>query len=79
MRSQQSYQEQCVEQIRDAYRRGHKSVLLALPTGGGKTICFSFVVENAVAKGAGLRSLSTARNWSIRQATASTPGRRVRS
>ena len=45
------YQQQCVDRIRDSYGRGNKSVLLALPTGGGKTICFCFVVENAVAKG----------------------------
>ena len=45
------YQQQCVDEIRGAYKRGRRSVLLALPTGGGKTICFSFVVENAVAKG----------------------------
>lgn len=45
------YQEKAVRQIRDAYRAGHRSVLLSLPTGGGKTVIFSYVAEAAVAKG----------------------------
>ena len=45
------YQHQGVEAIRDAYRKGRRSVLYTLPTGGGKTVVFSYVVQNAVSKG----------------------------
>lgn len=45
------YQQQAVNEIRAAYRRGHRSVLFCLPTGGGKTVVFCFVAENAVKKG----------------------------
>ena len=45
------YQEEAVNEIRAAYGRGHRSVLFCLPTGGGKTVVFCFVAENAVKKG----------------------------
>lgn len=44
------YQENGVLALRDSFRR-HRSVCYALPTGGGKTVVFSFIAESAVAKG----------------------------
>lgn len=37
------YQEMSVEAVRDSYRAGKRRTLLVLPTGGGKTICFSYI------------------------------------
>lgn len=37
------YQEAAVQGIRDSFRQGNRRVLLVLPTGGGKTICFSYI------------------------------------
>ena len=45
------YQHQAVEQIRQAYRQGHRSVLFVLPTGGGKTVVFSHIAEQAAGRG----------------------------
>lgn len=41
------YQETAVQAIREEYRAGKKSVLFVLPTGGGKTVIFSYIAENA--------------------------------
>jgi DNA repair protein RadD len=46
-----TYQHQAVEQIRQAYRQGHRSVLFVLPTGGGKTVVFSHIAEQAAGRG----------------------------
>lgn len=45
------YQLQAVEQIRDSFRRGKRAPLFVLPTGGGKTACFSYIAMNAVSRG----------------------------
>jgi DNA repair protein RadD len=45
------YQSTAVAQIRAALARGHRSVLFVLPTGGGKTVVFSHIAEQAAAKG----------------------------
>jgi len=45
------YQVQSVASIREAYRQRHRSVLFVLPTGGGKTVVFSHIAEQAAAKG----------------------------
>lgn len=37
------YQQMAVESVRDSYRAGRRRTLLVLPTGGGKTICFSYI------------------------------------
>ena len=44
------YQQAAVEEIRQSFRR-YGRVCFVLPTGGGKTITFSYVVQNAHAKG----------------------------
>ena len=44
------YQQDGVDQIRDAFRR-HNAVCYALPTGGGKTVIFAYIVAAAAAKG----------------------------
>ena len=45
------YQLQAVQQIREAYQAQHRAVLFVLPTGGGKTVVFSHIAEQAAAKG----------------------------
>jgi len=45
------YQQQLITDIRLQYQLGHKSVLAVLPTGGGKTVCFSYIAEQASIKG----------------------------
>jgi len=37
------YQEASINGIRDSFRQGNRRVLLVLPTGGGKTVCFSYI------------------------------------
>ena len=45
------YQTQSVTEIRDHFSKGTKKVLLHLATGGGKTIIFCYIMENAAARG----------------------------
>lgn len=44
------YQQAAVDEIREAFKR-HKSVLFQLPTGGGKSACFSFMAKSSIDKG----------------------------
>jgi superfamily II DNA or RNA helicase len=65
------YQLTAVEQIRQAYRiDGHRSVLFVLPTGGGKTVVFSHIAEQAAARGNRICVL-VHRQELLRQASAS--------
>jgi DNA repair protein RadD len=45
------YQHQLVTEIRGQYQLGRKAVLAVLPTGGGKTVCFSYIAQAASVKG----------------------------
>lgn len=45
------YQQQLVNDIRLQYQLGKRSVLAVLPTGGGKTVCFSYIAQQASIKG----------------------------
>ena len=45
------YQSQLVTEIRGQYQLGRKAVLAVLPTGGGKTVCFSYIAHGAVTLG----------------------------
>jgi len=45
------YQQQAINNLRNAYRAGSRAPLLCLPTGGGKTIIFSDIAQSAVARG----------------------------
>jgi DNA repair protein RadD len=45
------YQESAIEQIRGQFRAAHRSVLFVLPTGGGKTVLFSYITREAAARG----------------------------
>lgn len=45
------YQSQLITDIRLQYQLGHKSVLAVLPTGGGKTVCFTHIAQQAAKKG----------------------------
>lgn len=64
------YQQQAVDQIRQAYRAKHRSVLFVLPTGGGKTVVFSHIAEQAAARGNRICVL-VHRQELLRQASAS--------
>ena len=46
-----NYQEEGVRAIKASFALGHQRVLFTLPTGGGKTVCFSYIAQQAVAKG----------------------------
>lgn len=39
------YQQDLIDKINTAWREGHKNVLAVLPTGGGKTVIMSYVVQ----------------------------------
>jgi superfamily II DNA or RNA helicase len=45
------YQQALVDQIRLQYQLGHRKVLAVLPTGAGKTVCFSHIAQAAAKKG----------------------------
>lgn len=45
------YQQQAIDNLRNAYRFGCQAPLLCLPTGAGKTVVFSAIARQAVAKG----------------------------
>jgi superfamily II DNA or RNA helicase len=64
------YQETAVAQIREAYQQRHRSVLFVLPTGGGKTVIFSHIAEQAAAKGSRIAVL-VHRQELLRQASVS--------
>jgi superfamily II DNA or RNA helicase len=44
------YQERVLTECREAYRAGHRAVLLVMPTGAGKTVTASTVVHGAAQK-----------------------------
>ncbi|TGH25749.1 MAG: DEAD/DEAH box helicase [Aphanocapsa feldmannii 277cI] len=45
------YQHQAVEMLRSAFRRRVQRVLLVLPTGGGKTVIFAHIAQQAALRG----------------------------
>ena len=45
------YQIEALERTRQSFGRGHRNVLLVLPTGGGKTACGGEIARGAIAKG----------------------------
>lgn len=45
------YQQQLIDDTRFQLQLGRKKVLIVLPTGGGKTVCFSHIAESASKKG----------------------------
>ena len=45
------YQNALIERTRANFIAGKRSQLLVLPTGGGKTVCFSYMAGRAVKKG----------------------------
>lgn len=51
MISLRPYQQQALDECREAYRRRRRAVLLCIPTGGGKTVTASTVVHGASSKG----------------------------
>lgn len=51
------YQENCIQGLRDSFRRGHHSPLLVSPTGSGKTVMFSFLAARLRESGKRLQIL----------------------
>jgi DNA repair protein RadD len=45
------YQERAVQEVREAYRSGHRAVLFQLATGGGKTLTAGHILGSAAEKG----------------------------
>jgi superfamily II DNA or RNA helicase len=45
------YQQKGVEELRARFRAGDRNVLYQLPTGGGKTVVFSYITEGASKRG----------------------------
>ena len=45
------YQQKVVDDVRKMLKSGDKSLLVQLPTGGGKTVIFSYITQNAIPKG----------------------------
>ena len=45
------YQHEAIQRVRLAFLAGHRAVLFVLPTGGGKTVVFSHIAQQAAAKG----------------------------
>ena len=45
------YQLEAIERVRLAFLAGHRAVLFVLPTGGGKTVVFSHIAQQAAANG----------------------------
>lgn len=46
-----SYQSGAVQGVRQSYLTGHRAPLLVLPTGGGKTIVFSYIASTSASRG----------------------------
>ena len=44
------YQDTAIDSLRQAYQSGKKAPLLVMPTGAGKTVCFTYMAEQAQAK-----------------------------
>lgn len=45
------YQKTAIDALRAAYRGGAKAPLLVMPTGAGKTVCFSYIAAQSAQKG----------------------------
>jgi DNA repair protein RadD len=45
------YQQFAVDEVRGTYAAGFNAPLLVLPTGGGKTVCFTYITHKAQEKG----------------------------
>jgi superfamily II DNA or RNA helicase len=45
------YQDNTVQKIRKAFSEKNKHLIVQLPTGGGKTVIFSYITQNAIPKG----------------------------
>jgi DNA repair protein RadD len=46
------HQQEAIDAVRDAYREGHRRIVLAAPTGAGKTLMATAVLHSALTKGA---------------------------
>lgn len=44
------YQVRSIEALREGVRQGHKAQMLAAPTGSGKTVCATFLMQEAASK-----------------------------
>jgi superfamily II DNA or RNA helicase len=51
------YQERAISMVRDSYRRGNKSILVVSPTGSGKGVILSSIINKAVEAGSNVMFL----------------------
>lgn len=51
MNALRPYQINDINLLRKAYREGHRRIMYALPTGGGKTVVASELIRSAAGKG----------------------------
>ena len=47
MKTLRQYQTNIINAVRDAYKQGHRKILIQLPTGGGKSVIFSKIIGSA--------------------------------
>lgn len=45
------YQQQCIDDLRSAFAKKHRRVLLVAPTGAGKTVMFSYLTQKLTERG----------------------------
>jgi superfamily II DNA or RNA helicase len=45
------YQQQCIDDLREAFAKKHRRVLLVAPTGAGKTVMFSYLTKKLTERG----------------------------
>jgi superfamily II DNA or RNA helicase len=45
------YQQKTIQSLRNSMKKGNKRLILCLPTGGGKTVVFSYMISRALEKG----------------------------
>jgi superfamily II DNA or RNA helicase len=45
------YQQKTIESLRNSMKKGNKRLILCLPTGGGKTVVFSYMISKSLEKG----------------------------
>ena len=51
MKTLYPFQEQVIQELRQGYKQGHKRQMLALATGGGKTVAAAHLIHSAAQKG----------------------------
>ena len=69
------YQQEAREAVQKEWAEGRKRTLLVLPTGTGKTVVFSKIIEDQVREGKRVLVLAHRSEYWTKQATSSRPQR----